>query len=91
MRKIIPDFEQQAEAVFCSRKKVGDLGSLRVFFCGGEGLVKSPRRETLGGTQYWTSWNITRKIGKYRYTKSKIDKILIPHFDQSSLLKVAST
>ena len=45
MFEIIRDFEQQAEAVFCSRKKVADLGSLRVFF-GGGGLVKSPRRET---------------------------------------------
>ena len=32
MFEIIRDFEQQAEAVFCSRKKVADLGSLRVFF-----------------------------------------------------------
>ena len=54
MFEIIRDFEQQAEAVFCSRKKVADLGSLRVFFFGGGGLVKSPRRETLGGPQYWT-------------------------------------
>ena len=53
MFEIISDFEQQAEAVFCSRKKVADLGSLRGFFCGG-GSVKSPRRETLGGPQYWT-------------------------------------
>ena len=53
MFEIIRDFEQQAEAVFCSRKKVADLGSLRVFL-GGRGLVKSPRRETLGGPQYWT-------------------------------------
>ena len=52
MFEIISDFEQQAEAVFCSRKKVADLGSLRGFF--GGGLVKSPRRETLGGPQYWT-------------------------------------
>ena len=35
MFEIIRDFEQQAEAVFCSRKKVADLGSLRVFFGGG--------------------------------------------------------
>ena len=53
MFEIIRDFEQQAETVFCSRKKVADLGSLRVFFLGG-GLVKSPRGETLGGPQYWT-------------------------------------
>ena len=66
MFDIIPDFQQQAEAVFCSRKKVADLGSLRgFFFLGGGGLVKSPRRETLGGPQYWTQWNTTRKIGKY--------------------------
>ena len=49
MFEIIPDFEQQAKVVFCSRKKVGDLGSLRVFFLG---LVKSPRIETLGSTRH---------------------------------------
>ena len=39
MFEIIPDFEQQAEAVFCSRKKVADLGSLRGFFFGGGGGI----------------------------------------------------
>ena len=38
MFEIIRDFEQQAETVFCSRKKVADLGSLRVFFWGGGGI-----------------------------------------------------
>lgn len=42
MFEVIPDFEQQAEAVFCSRKKVADLGSLRVFLGGGEGIGQIP-------------------------------------------------
>lgn len=36
MFEVIPDFEQQAEAVFCSRKKVADLGSPKGFFLGGD-------------------------------------------------------